>query len=135
LVLPHGTEEAIDMLAELQGTVSFTPKELSTQETAECLELWATGDLAHTATVPVQYVRKAIDSLGHSFTGHAQKTAYPCYTAKGRLFRRPAWLIPVWLRHTIINDAQAMYRLRRRRSGRVKRVRPEPGMGLGTCSP
>jgi hypothetical protein len=135
LLSPHQKEEAIDMLAELQGTVSFIPKELLTQEGAECLELWATGDLAHTATVPVQYVRKAMKSLGHSFAGHAQKTAYPCYTPKGRLTRRQAWLIPVWLRHTIINEAQAMYRRRQRRSGRVKRVRPEPGMGLGTCSP
>jgi hypothetical protein len=122
------------MLAELQGTVSFTPKELLTQETAECLELWATGDLAHTATVPVQYVRKAMKSLGHSFTGHAQKTAYPCYTPRGRLIRRQAWLIPVWLRHTIINEAQATYRLRRRRSSRVIRVPSEPAPVLGTCS-
>jgi hypothetical protein len=122
------------MLAELQGTVSFIPKELLSEEGAECLELWATGDLADACMVPVHYVRKAMRSLGHSFTGHAQKTAYPCYTARGRLIRRQAWLIPVWLRHTIINEAQATYRLRRRRSGKVRRVPPGPAPVLGTCS-
>ena len=110
------------MLAELQGTVAFIPKDLLTEEGAECIEVWATGDLAEACTVPVPYVRKAIKTLGHSFTGHSQRTSYPCYTPKGRLVRRPAWLIPAWLRHTIINEAKTTYRLRRGRSGRIRRV-------------
>ena len=110
------------MLSGLQGTVFFIPKDLLTEEGAECIELWATVDLASACKVPVHYVHKAIKSLGDSFTGHSQKTSYPRYTPKGRLVRRPAWLIPAWLRHTIINEAKATYRLRRRRSSRVRRV-------------
>ena len=110
------------MLAELQGRVTFTPRALLDEEQANMIERWPTSELASAADVPVSYVRKAINSLGDHFIHHAQKTKYACYTCKGRLVRRPAWLIPVWLRHTIITEAKAMYRLRRRRSSKVRRV-------------
>ena len=41
------------MLSGLQGTVFFIPKDLLTQERAECIELWATVDLASACKVPV----------------------------------------------------------------------------------
>lgn len=110
------------MLAELQGRVTFTPRALLNEEQANLIEMWPTADLAAAAEVPVTYVRKAIKGLGDHFTYHAQQTRYACYTRKGRLMRRPAWLIPVWLRHTIIIEAKAMYPLRRRRSSKVRRV-------------
>lgn len=104
------------------GGVVCIPAELLSEEQCELMEEHNAVDLAILANVPLGTIRAAMGTLGDVWLNNRQKTRQRVFTRMGRESSRVAFLVPIWLRATIIQEAQFLHRNRRNKNGRANHV-------------